>query len=98
MGSFRLDLRYAFRLVLKNPAFTATVVLILALGIGANAAIYSIVDTVIMQSLPGRNPGEIVSLYSTEQKGGADTGMFSYPSFAPIAKASLRFRALPPII
>ncbi|MGB2641889.1 MAG: ABC transporter permease [Candidatus Acidiferrum sp.] len=81
MGSFRLDLRYAFRLVLKNPAFTATVVLILALGIGANAAIYSIVDTVIMQSLPGRNPGEIVSLYSTEQKGGADTGMFSYPEF-----------------
>jgi len=79
MGSLRLDLRYALRLIRKNPAFTATVVLVLALGIGANAAIYSIVDDVIMRSLPGRNPREIVNLYSTEQKGGTGTGMFSYP-------------------
>jgi predicted permease len=79
MGSLRLDLRYALRLMRKHPAFTATVVLILALGIGANAAIYSIVDAVLMQSLPGRNGHELVRLYTTEQKGGAATGAFSYP-------------------
>lgn len=79
MGSFRLDLRYALRIVRKNPAFTAIVVLILALGIGANAAIYSIVDAVLVETLPGRNIHEVVSLYSTEQKGGTDNGAFSYP-------------------
>lgn len=81
MGSFRLDLRHALRLIRKNPSFTAIVVLILALGIGANAAIYSIVDAVLIQSLPGRNSREIVSVYSTEQKGGTDSGTFSYPEF-----------------
>lgn len=81
MGSLRLELQYTLRVLRKNPAFTATVVMILALGIGANAAIYSIIDNVVMQSLPGRNPHELVNLYSTEQKGGTDTGAFSYPAF-----------------
>jgi predicted permease len=81
MGSFRLDLRQALRLIRKNPSFTTIVVLILALGIGANAAIYSVVDAVLIQSLPGRNSHEIVSVYSTEQKNGRDTGTFSYPEF-----------------
>lgn len=79
MGSLMLDLRYALRLVRKNPAFTTTVVLILALGIGANAAIYSIIDNVVMQSLPGRNPHELVNIYSTEQKGGTGADQISYP-------------------
>ena len=77
----RMELRYALRLMRKNPAFTATVIVILALGIGANAAIYSIVDAVLMQALPGRNAHELVNIYSTEQKGGASNGTFSYPAF-----------------
>jgi predicted permease len=81
MGSLRMDVRYALRLMRKNPTFTATVVLILALGIGANAAIYSVVDAVLMQSLPGRNAHELVRLYTTEQKGGTATGAFSFPEF-----------------
>jgi len=81
MGSLRLDFRYALRLIGKNPAFTAIVVLILALGIGANAAIYSIVDAVLVESFPGHNAHEIVRLYTTEQKSGPETGAFSYPEF-----------------
>jgi hypothetical protein len=81
MGSFLLDLRHALRLFRKNPTFTAVVVLILALGIGANAAIYSVVDAVLIQSLPGRKAREIVSVYSTEQKGGTGSGTFSYPEY-----------------
>ncbi len=81
MGSLRLDFRYALRLIRKNPAFTAIIVLILALGIGANAAIYSIVDAVLVESFPGHNAHEIVRLYTTEQKGGPETGAFSYPEF-----------------
>jgi predicted permease len=82
MGSLRMDLRYALRLMRKNPAFTATVVLILALGIGANAAIYSIVDAVLLQALPGHNAHELVRLYTTAEQGGANTGAFSFPSFS----------------
>lgn len=82
MGSLRMDLRYALRLMRKNPAFTATIVAILALGIGANAAIYSVVDAVLMQSLPGRNAHELVRLYTTAEKGGTDTGAFSFPLFS----------------
>jgi predicted permease len=81
MGTLRMDVRYALRLMRKNPAFTATVVLILALGIGANAAIYSVVDTVVMQALPGRNPQRLVNMYATEEKNGNGTGTFSYPEF-----------------
>ena len=56
MGSLRLDFRYALRLIRNNPAFTAAVALILALGIGANAAIYSIVDAVLVESFPATMP------------------------------------------
>ncbi|MGH9743389.1 MAG: ABC transporter permease [Candidatus Acidiferrum sp.] len=81
MGSLGLDLSYALRLIRKNPAFTAIIVLILALGIGANGAIYSVVDAVLVESLPGRHARELVRLYTTEQKGGPETGAFSYPEF-----------------
>jgi predicted permease len=81
MESLWQDLRYARRILRKNPGFTATVVLLLALGIGANSAIYTVVDAVLVQSLPGRNAHEVVSVYSTEQKGGSGDGSFSYPEF-----------------
>ena len=56
------DLRYAARTMLKNPAFTALAALSLALGIGANAAIYSFMDAVMMRWLPVRDPGSLALL------------------------------------
>jgi len=53
------DLRFAGRTLLKNPGFTAVVVLTLALGIGANTAIFSLIDTVMLKSLPVPNPSEL---------------------------------------
>ena len=56
------DLRYAFRMAVKNPGFTAVVVLTLALGIGANTAIFSLIDALMLRWLPVPNPQELVQL------------------------------------
>ena len=59
---FGQDVRYGWRTLCKNPLFTSMAVLSLALGIGANTAIYSIIDAIMIRALPVRNPGELVIL------------------------------------
>jgi hypothetical protein len=54
------DLRYSFRMLLKNPGFTAVAVLSLALGIGANTTIYSFMESILLRSLPVEDPESLV--------------------------------------
>ncbi|HWN11667.1 MAG TPA: ABC transporter permease [Pyrinomonadaceae bacterium] len=63
MNAIWQDLRYGVRLLLKNPVVTAAAVITLALGIGANTAIFSVVNAVMLRPLPYRNPDRVVSLW-----------------------------------
>src|SRR5439155_21754738 len=74
------DLKFAFRQLVKNPGFTAVAVLTLALGIGANTAIFSLIDAVLLKMLPVRNPEQLVRLSWTDPHGRPDD-TFSYPAF-----------------
>lgn len=80
MNRLMQDVSYALRQLRKNPGFTLVAVLTLALGLGANSAMFSVIDAVLLRPLPFRDPGRLVVLQPTEPGRRDDIGV-SYPTF-----------------
>src|ERR671926_299324 len=71
MGTLLQDVRYGLRVLAKRPGFTLVAAITLALGIGANTAIFSVVEGALLRPLPFPHPEELVRLYESEGENGA---------------------------
>lgn len=80
-----MDLKLALRQLLKNPGFTVTAVLTLALGIGANTAVFTLINAVLFKPVMAQHPHELAGLYQYEHTSGGDRyRYFSYPDFVDL--------------
>jgi putative ABC transport system permease protein len=97
MGALLQDVRYGLRMLVKKPGFTIVAVLTLALGVGANTAIFSIVNAVLLRSLPYPDPDRLVRIYFNEPGVGLRDVRFSKPEMDDLQTRAGVFEDVSPI-
>jgi hypothetical protein len=85
------DLKFAVRQLIKAPGFTIAAVIVLALGIGANTAVFSLVHTMLFQSVGYPRPDEIVQVFSQDKKNPKTFRDFSYPTYVDVREQNSVF-------
>ena len=81
METFLQDVRFGLRMLLKSPGVSIVATIALALGIGANTAIFSVVNAVLLRPLPFPNSDQVMSIFETDLQRGQTRGSYSYPNF-----------------
>jgi len=94
METFWQDIRYGIRMLRKDAGFTAIALLTLALGIGANTAIFSILDAVLLKPLPFPEPHRLTAIWGTDSKNGEAHRALSYPDFTDYRDQNRSLEAL----
>ncbi len=85
------DVRFGLRMMRKNPGFTATAVIVLALAIGGTSAMFSIINALMMRPLAVKSPDELVQIYSKDKKPSGGYRGFSYPNYVDIREKNTVF-------
>src|SRR5437879_12409530 len=85
------DFRFAFRQLIKAPGFTFAAVLVLALGIGANTAVFSLVNTLFFAPPAYAKPHEMLQIFPQDQKDPKKFRAFSYPTYRDISEQNTAF-------
>src|ERR1041385_7646762 len=88
------DIRYGIRMLLKSPGLSIVATVALALGIGANTAIFSVVNGVLLRPLPFPNPDGLMAVFETDQQRGQVRGSYSYPNFFDLREQNSVFERL----
>jgi len=88
------DARHSLRVFAKNPVFTAIAVVSIALGTGANVAIFSAADAILLRPLPVAHPSELVTIGSNEKRAVAAASVTSYPDYVDLRERAKSFDGL----
>jgi predicted permease len=94
MNEFWRDVRYGIRMLLSKPGFTASAVLVLALGIGANSAVFSLINAFLLRPIHVEKPDQLAGLYSRDTKHPDTYRGFSYPNYLDIRDSNPVFSSL----
>src|SRR5207302_5674766 len=91
MGTIWQDIRYGLRMLLKSPSVSVVATIALAIGIGANTAIFSVVNAVLLRPLPYPHSESLMSVFEVDQSRGVVRGSYSYPNFFDLREQNHAF-------
>src|SRR5678816_3536066 len=89
MAAFLQDLKYSARLLVRHRGFTVVAALVLALGIGANTAVFTLINSMLLKARPGVPDAQLAGVYSRDRTQADAYRAFSYPNYADLRERNL---------